>query len=87
MLYKTAHELLTANHGMANNSEAPFVQIFSSLRIELAAEADRRTENLPTSNEITGIIPYEYSEVSFPDIRAYFRDNCHDGELNYTNIS
>jgi hypothetical protein len=55
--------------------------------MELAAGADKRTENLPESNEITGIIPYEYSEVSFPDIRAYFRDNCHDGELNYTNIS
>jgi hypothetical protein len=45
------------------------------LRIELAAEADRRTENLPTSNEITGIIPYKYSEVSFPDIRVYLRDS------------
>jgi hypothetical protein len=55
--------------------------------MELAAGADKRTENLPESNEITGIIPYEYSEVSFPDIRAYFRDNGHDGELNYTNIS
>jgi hypothetical protein len=33
------------------------------------------------------IIPYEHNEVSFPDIRVYFRDNGHDGELNYTNIS
>jgi hypothetical protein len=70
-----------------NNFEIPFVQIFPSLRIELAAGAERRTENLPISSEITGIIPYEYSEVGFPDIRVYFRDNGHDDELNYTNIS
>jgi hypothetical protein len=87
MLYKTAHELLTANHDEVNNSETPFVRIFPSLRIELVAGFDRRTENLPTSNEITRIIPYEYSEVSFSDIRVHFRDNGHDGELNYTNIS
>jgi hypothetical protein len=45
--------------------------------------ADRRTENLPTSNEIAGVIPYEYSEVSFRDTRIYPCDN----ELNYTDIS
>jgi hypothetical protein len=41
----------------------------------------------PKSNEITSIIPYKYSEVSFPDIRVCLHDNGHDGELNYTNIS
>jgi hypothetical protein len=87
MFYKTACELLTANHDEVNNPETPFVRIFPSLRIELAAGAHRGTENLPTSNEITGIIPYEYSEVTIPDIRVYLRDNGHDGELNYTNIS
>jgi hypothetical protein len=74
MLYKTAHELLIASYDEVNNSESPFVRTFPSLRIELAAGADRRTENLPTSNEITGIIPYKYSEISFLDIRVYFRD-------------
>jgi hypothetical protein len=64
---KTAHELLTANHDEVNSSETPFVRIFPSSRIDLVAGADRRTENLPTSNEIAGIIPYEYSEVSFRD--------------------
>jgi hypothetical protein len=71
MLYKTAQVLLTANYDEVNNSETPFVRIFLSLRIELAAGADRRTENLPTSNEITGIIPYEYSKVGFPDTRLF----------------
>jgi hypothetical protein len=52
MLYKTAHALLTANHDKDNNSKTPFVRISPSMRIELAAGADRRTENLPTSNEI-----------------------------------
>jgi hypothetical protein len=28
MLYKTAHELLTANHDEVNNSVTPFVRIF-----------------------------------------------------------
>jgi hypothetical protein len=83
MLYKTAHELLTANHDEVNNSETPFVRIFPSLRIELVAGADRRTENLPTSNEIAGIISYEHSAVSSRNIRIYLRD----GEFNYTNIS
>jgi hypothetical protein len=54
MLYKTAQKFLTANHDEVNNSETPFLQSFPSLRIELAAGADRRTENLPTSSEITG---------------------------------
>jgi hypothetical protein len=83
MLYKTAHELHTTNHDEVNNFETPFVRIFPSLRIELVAGADRKTENLPTSNKIASIISYEYSEVSFRDIRIYLRD----GELNYTNIS
>jgi hypothetical protein len=72
MLYKTAHELLIANHDEDSNSEAPFVLTFPSLRIELAAGADRRTENLRTSNEITGIIPYKYSEISFLDYTHLF---------------
>jgi hypothetical protein len=69
------------------NSETPFVRTFPSLTIELVAGADRKTKNLPTSNEIAGIIPYEYSKVSFRDIRIYLRDNGGDSEWNYTNIS
>jgi hypothetical protein len=48
---------------------------FHLLRIELAAGSDRGTQNLPTSNEITSIILYEYSEISFPVMRVYFHDN------------
>jgi hypothetical protein len=87
MLYKTAHGLLAANHDEVNSSETPFVRIFPSLRIELAAGADR---GLRTFQHI---IPFEYNEVNFRDIRIYLRDNINISQthalympLHYTTL-
>ena len=38
------------------------------MRLILEAGADRRRENLPTSNEVAVIIPDEYGDASFRDI-------------------
>ncbi|SAM01867.1 hypothetical protein [Absidia glauca] len=70
-LYKTAHELLMNTTSSA--SEVPFVRISPSVTIELVAGSDRRTENLPTSDEIAGIIPNEHTAEGFRDIRIYLR--------------
>lgn len=48
------------------------------MKMELVAGTDRRTENLPTSNEVAGIIPNEYSIASFRDICIYLRENDND---------
>ncbi|CEP10123.1 hypothetical protein, partial, partial [Parasitella parasitica] len=80
-LYKSAYELL-----MSSTEPDSFVRIFPSMGIELVAGSDRRTENLPTSNEVAGIIPNESSSRSFRDIRLYLRSNP-GNENPYTTIS
>jgi hypothetical protein len=52
--------------------------------MELVAGSDRRTENLLTSNEIAGIIPYEHSATSFRDIRIYLRANYFEIKDSYS---
>ncbi|SAM09603.1 hypothetical protein [Absidia glauca] len=82
-LYKTAHELLMNTE--SNSSEVPFVRICPSITIELVAGSDRRTENLPTSDEVAGIIPYERTAEGFRDIRIYLRNV--EGVHSHTSIS
>ena len=73
---KSAHEMLSNV-----NEDNSFVRIFPSMRIELVAGSDRRTENLPSSNEVAGIIPNE----SFRVIQIYLRNN--EGERSFSTIS
>ncbi|KAG1436456.1 hypothetical protein G6F56_013550 [Rhizopus delemar] len=71
-LYKSVHELLE------NNRESSVV-ISPSLNLRLIEGNDRRTENLPTSNEIAAIIPTSAdANTDVKDIRVYFRE----GELS-----
>jgi hypothetical protein len=70
-LYRSAHELLQT----ANNAEVPFVSIAPSMKMELIAGSDRRTENLSTADEVAAIIPNEHSDAGFRDIRIYLRES------------
>lgn len=68
-LYKSVHELLE------NNQESSVV-ISPSLNLRLIEGNDRRTENLPTSNEIAAIIPTSAdANTDVRDIRVYFRED------------
>jgi hypothetical protein len=49
------------------------------MRLVLELGADRRRENLPTCNEVTGIIPYEFEEPSSRDILLTFRNTTGNG--------
>ena len=82
-LYKNAHELLINTE--ISESETPFVWIFPSMRIELAAGSDNRTENLPTSDEVAGVIPNESTSESFRDTRIYLRNS--EGSQSFRAIS
>lgn len=62
-LYKNTHELLMNTE--ISESKTPFVQISPSMRIGLVAESDRRAENLPTFDEVAGIIPNEHNAEGF----------------------
>ncbi|KAH8144449.1 uncharacterized protein LAJ45_11579 [Morchella importuna] len=64
-LYKTAKERLdAASQGDGN------VRMLLNLQLRLVMEhgADKRRENLPTSNEVAAIIPDEYGDSGFRDI-------------------
>ena len=63
-LYQTARERLQAQPGTAPSR----IVLNPQLRLILEAGADRRRENLPTSDEVAVIIPDEYSDASFRDI-------------------
>ncbi|KAG1447044.1 hypothetical protein G6F56_009386 [Rhizopus delemar] len=68
-LYKSVHELLE------NNQESSVV-ISPSLNLRLIEGNDRSTENLPTSNEITMIIPTSAdANTDVRDVRIYFRED------------
>lgn len=71
-LYKTAHEILEKT-----DEEGSFIRVYPSMRIELVAGRDRRTENVPTANEVAGILPNESSSDTFRVIRIYLRNSEH----------
>ena len=64
-IYKTAKERIDAVS--SSQSEARVV-LNPQLRLIMETGADRRRENLPTSDEIAVIIPDEYGEAGFRDI-------------------
>jgi hypothetical protein len=71
MLYKSAYELL--QNTTTATDENSFLRIAPSTTMELVAGSDKRTENLPTSNEVCAIIPNERSDPGFRYIRIYLR--------------
>jgi len=82
-LYRSAHEMLTAAESTSEGNV--LLRIAPSMRMELITGRDRRTQNLPTSNEVAMIIPNEISTETFRDIRVYLRNSTQ--QYTYTTIS
>ena len=82
-LYRTAKERLDIEVAAGQNAH-----VVLSPRMELYLEktADRRRENLPTSNEVAVIIPDEYGESGFRDIVLTLW-NPSAGESPFTSIN
>ncbi len=57
-----------------NNNEPFHMRINPQMRMELIVGNDKRTQNLPTANEVAAIIPNEYAENSFRDILITYRN-------------
>jgi hypothetical protein len=72
-LYKHAFQVLAESSNNIGNNEAYLIG--PDLKLELVAEGNRRAENLPTVNEVAGIIPNEYGNDGFRDIRIYLRNS------------
>ncbi|KAK4510430.1 uncharacterized protein ATC70_012169 [Mucor velutinosus] len=77
-IYKHAHEILKeeeerqAQDGVSENAH---IRLSPQMQMELVVGQDRRTQNLPTVNEIAAIIPNECSDRSFRDILITYRSN------------
>ena len=68
IVYKTARERLT-------DQQTDFrILLNPQLRLVIESGADRRRENLPTSNEVTAIIPDEYTDASRRDLILTVRE-------------
>ena len=65
VIYKTAKERLDAE---SDTDQALRVLLNPQLRLIIEHGADKRRENLPTSNEIAIIIPDEYPVAGYQDI-------------------
>ena len=70
-LYLTARERLRAQQLIVGPSRIIFNP---QMRLVLEAGADRRRENLPTSDEVAAIIPDEYGDPSCRNIVLAERD-------------
>ena len=81
-LYRSAFEILSA--AAETTTDNVSVRVAPSLQIELISGRDRRTQNLPTSNEVAMIIP-EMADANFRDVRIYLRNST--TEFTYTTIS
>ncbi|MEG1462959.1 MAG: helitron helicase-like domain-containing protein, partial [Anaerorhabdus sp.] len=88
-IYKHAHQLLQESESSSSNNNAnndTYFRIGSDLKLELIEGSDRRTENLPTTNEVAAIIPInEYALDNFRDIRIYLRNT--ESNHNYKSIN
>ena len=73
-LYQTARERLQVQPTTTPSR----IILNPQMRLILEAGADRRRENLPTSNEVAVIIPDEYGDASFRDI--VLADRCAPNE-------
>jgi hypothetical protein len=71
-IYKTARERLATQ-------QADFrILLNPQLRLVMEAGADRRRENLPTSDEVTAIIPDEFTDASRRDLVLAVREAGQD---------
>jgi len=77
-IYKHAHEILREEEerqAVNNVNEEAYIRLNPQMQMELIVSEDRRTQNLPTVNEIAAIIPDEYADRSFRDILITYRNN------------
>ena len=83
-IYKHAHEILKSesDRQREEGSENFHVRLNPQMKMELVVGIDKRTQNLPTADEVAGIIPNEYLEESFRDIIITFRKNINDNTEN-----
>ena len=81
-IYKTARERLEM---IASDETAARVVLNPQLRLIVETGADRRRENLPTSNEIALIIPDEYGEAGFRDIVLAKRNGSDNNTFSIIN--
>jgi hypothetical protein len=71
-VYKTARERLASQ-------QTDFrILLNPQIRLIMESGADRRRENLPTSNEVTAIIPDEYTDASRRDLVLMVREAGRD---------
>ena len=71
-VYKTARERLATQQGNFR------VLLTPQMRLVIEAGADRRRENLPTGEEVTAIIPDEFTAASRRDLILAVREEGHD---------
>lgn len=96
-IYRHAYNLLS-NHGSSdiindNNDpteiNTPYIAISPSMRMCLIEGDYRRTQNLPTMEEVTAIIPIEYNDRGFCDVvltlRGSSRNDCLRQALSLSN--
>lgn len=78
-IYKTARERLQETE---MNRTASRIIFNPQLRLVVEQGADRRRENLPTSDEVALIIPDEYGDRCFRDICLAYRSGpeAQDGD-------
>ncbi|CEG70105.1 hypothetical protein RMATCC62417_06055 [Rhizopus microsporus] len=78
-VYRHTHEILSNHETDSNNyqteTDTPYIVISPSMRMRLIEGGDRRIQNLPTMEEVTAVIPIEYSDRSFRDIVLTLRSN------------
>lgn len=89
-MYKHAHELLAEEDRRQElqNDVQPFhVRVSPALTMELIVGNDRRTENLPTVDEIAGIVPNETTSNNFRNIIITYRSVSPDNPSGCKRIS
>ena len=80
-LYRYAHEILSSSENVDE------VIISPSMKIELLSDSDRKTENLPSSNEVAVIIPNESSSDKYREIHLYLRNSVNGYQYTWINQS
>ena len=73
-IYKTARERLAAQPGHFR------ILLNPQMRLVLQSGADRRRENLPTSTELAGILPDEFTDESRRDVLLAVREPGRTGQ-------
>lgn len=84
-IYKHAYEILRSEYERQvkkGGSEEFHIRLSPQMKMELVVGADRRTENLPTVDEVAGIIPNEYSKEGFRDIIITYKESSSENHEN-----